>query len=62
LQDILITLVFTMTLFMFAIWPAVKIVDMIEKKIKLKEKVKNFLMLLFSIVIAFAMALFLQAS
>ena len=62
MQDILITLVFTMTLFMFAIWPAVKIVDMIEKKIKLKEKVKNFLMLLFSIVIAFAMALFLQAS
>jgi len=58
--DIVITLVFMMTLLMFSIFPALKIVEFIGKKRELTHKMQNFLTLIFTIVIAFCGALFMK--
>jgi len=58
--DTIITLVFMMAFLAFAIWPAIKIVGFIEKKAKLSEKMKNLLMLIFTVSIALSLALFMK--
>jgi hypothetical protein len=58
--DIVITLVFMMTLLMFSIFPAIKVVEFIGKKRELTQKMQNFLTLIFTIVIALCGALFLK--
>jgi len=58
--DTVITLVFMMALLAFAIFPAIKIVEFIEKKKELTSKMKNFLTLFFTIVLALLGALFLK--
>jgi len=58
--DIVITLVFMMTLLMFSIFPALKIVEFIGKKRELTHKMQNILTLTFTIVIALCGALFMK--
>jgi len=58
--DILLTLVFTMIFLMFSVWPALNLVELINKKYELKPKFKNFLILFFTILIAFLLSLFLR--
>ncbi len=58
--DTVITLVFMMAFLTFSIFPAIKIVNFIEKKTKLSEKMKNLLMLIFTILIALSLALFMK--
>jgi hypothetical protein len=58
--DIIITLVFMMTLLMFSIFPALKIVEFIGKRRELTHKMQNFLTLTFTIVIALCGALFMK--
>jgi len=58
--DTVMTLVFMMALLAFAILPAIKIVEFIEKKKGLTSKMKNFLTLFFTIVLALLGALFLK--
>lgn len=58
--DIIITLVFMMTLLMFSIFPALKIVEFIGEKRELTHKMQNFLTLAFTIVIALCGALFMK--
>ncbi len=60
MQDIVLTLVFAMALLMFAVFPAVKIVDFIKSKRTLTPKTQNLLTLLFTILLALAGALFLK--
>ncbi len=58
--DIVLTLVFMMVFLMFSIFPAIKIVDLIKKRIELTSKKENFLTLIFTILIAFSAALFMK--
>jgi hypothetical protein len=58
--DIVITLVFMMTLLMFAIYPALKIVEYISTKKELTQKMHNFLTLFFTVSIALLGALFMK--
>ncbi len=59
-MDIVITLVFMMAFIAFSIYPAIKIVDFITSKKKISEKMKNFLLLFFTILIAFLAGLFMK--
>ncbi len=61
-MDIVITLVFMMAFLAFSIYPAVKIVDFITNKKEISEKMKNFLLLFFTILIALLAALFIKMS
>jgi len=60
MQDLVLTLVFAMALLMFAVFPAVKIVDFIKTRRPLTAKMQNFLTLIFTILLALAGALFLK--
>ena len=58
--NIVLTLVFMMVFLMFSIFPAIKIVNFIKKRVKLTSKKENFLTLIFTILIAFSAALFMK--
>jgi len=60
MMDILLILVYTMIFFMFSIWPAIHIVEFIDKRRELKPKLKNFLTLFSTILIAFSLSIFLK--
>ncbi len=60
MRDIVLTLVFAMALLMFAVFPAVKIVDFIKTRRTLTPRMQNFLTLIFTILLALAGALFLK--
>ena len=59
-QEILLILVFTVILITFSIWPAMKVVGFLEKHFMIKDKYRNFLTLIFTIIIAFLLSLFLK--
>jgi hypothetical protein len=58
--DVVITLVFMMTLLMFSIFPALKLVEFIATKKELTKKMQNILTLFFTISIALLGALFMK--
>lgn len=60
MQETMLTLVFMMVFLMFAIWPAIKIVELINRKFEFGHKVQNFLTLIFTVIIALGASLFMQ--
>ncbi len=58
--DVVLTLVFMMVFIAFAIWPAIKIVELVGGRVALQPKMQNTLTLVFTLVIAFSAALFMK--
>jgi len=58
--DIVITLVFSIVMLMFMAYPAIKIVDFIDSKKELSQKLKNTLTIVFTIILSLLVGLFLK--
>jgi len=58
--DIVETLVFALVMTMFMAFPAIKIVEFVEKKKALTQKNKNFLIILFTLLISLGVGVFLK--
>ena len=62
MNPIIMTLIFTVVMFMFMAYPAIKIVESIEGKITLSQKGKNTLTIVITVLLSLIIALFLQFS
>ncbi len=62
MNPIIMTLIFTVVMFMFMAYPAIKIVESIEEKITLSQKGKNTLTIVITVLLSLIIALFLQFS
>jgi len=60
MNPIVMTLVFSVVMLMFMAFPAMKIVEFIHEKRELSQKSQNVLTIVFTIVLSFLIALFLQ--
>ena len=60
MNSTIMVLVFTVVMLMFTAFPAIRIVELIEKKIELSIRVKNILTILFTIILSLGVALFLE--
>jgi len=60
MNPIIMTLIFSVVMLMFMAFPAIKIVEWIEKKNPLSPKVKNFLTILLTVVLSLSIGIFLQ--
>jgi len=60
MNPIVMTLVFSVVMLMFMAFPAMKIVEFIHEKRALSQKSQNILTIVFTIVLSFLIALFLQ--
>ena len=60
MNPIIMTLVFSVVMLMFMAFPAIKIVEWVEKKNSLSPKVKNFLTILLTVVLSLSIGIFLQ--
>jgi len=58
--DIVLTLVFSLVMLVFMAFPAMKIVDLIEKKFTISEKTYTFLLILITILLSLFIGLFLK--
>ena len=58
--DIVLTLVFSVVMLMFMAFPAMKIVEWINTKIPLSEKLYNILLISTTIFLSFCIGLFLR--
>ena len=58
--NIVLTLVFSVVMLVFMAFPAIKIVDSIEKITPLSEKLHNILLILITIVLSLVVGLFLK--
>ncbi|RLA76301.1 MAG: hypothetical protein DRG30_03170 [Epsilonproteobacteria bacterium] len=58
--DIVLTLVFSIVMLIFMIFPAMKITEWIESKIEIPEKWHNYLMFVITLLLALAIGLFLR--
>ena len=58
--DIILTLVFSVVMLVFMAFPATKIVEAIEKRTSLSEKLHNVLLILITIVLSLIVGLFLK--
>jgi len=58
--DIVLTLVFSVVMLVFMAFPAMKIVDFIETKVTLSEKMHNFLLVGLTILLSLFIGLFLK--
>ena len=58
--DIVLTLVFSIVMLLFMAFPAIKIVEAIEKIIPLSEKLHNILQVLITILLSLSVGLFLK--
>jgi len=58
--DIVLTLVFALVMLVFMAFPAMKIVDFIETKITLSEKLHNVLLIGITILLSLCIGLFLK--
>jgi len=58
--DIVLTLVFSVVMLVFMAFPAMKIVDFIEKKFTISEKTYTFLLILITILLSLSIGLFLK--
>ena len=59
-NDLTVLLVLTFPMFIFTIFPALKLGDFLEKKYSISEKQKRVVVALFTFIGAFALALFLK--
>ncbi len=57
---IILTLVFSIVMLVFMAFPAIKIVEAIEKLIPLSEKLHNILQILITILLSLAVGVFLK--
>jgi len=60
MNPIIMTLIFTVVMFMFMAFPAIKIVEWVEKRKTLSKESKNILTIVITIVLSLSIALFLQ--
>ncbi|MEN8303561.1 MAG: hypothetical protein ABFQ64_05790 [Campylobacterota bacterium] len=58
--NIVLTLVFSIVMLVFMAFPAMKIVDFIETKVTLSEKVRNILLIGTTILLSLLIGLFLR--
>jgi len=58
--NIVLTLVFSIVMLVFMAFPAMKIVDFIETKISVSEKVHNVLLVCMTILLSLLVGLFLK--
>ncbi len=58
--NIVLTLVFSVVMLVFMAFPAMKIVDFIETKISVSEKVHNVLLISITILLSLLIGLFLK--
>ncbi|MEA3419454.1 MAG: hypothetical protein U9Q90_08665 [Campylobacterota bacterium] len=58
--DIILTLVFSIVMLIFMIFPAMKITEWIESKIEIPEKWHNPLMLVITLLLALSIGIFLR--
>ena len=58
--DIVLTLVFSIVMLLFMAFPAIKIVEAIEKITPLSEKLHNILQVLITILLSLSVGLFLK--
>lgn len=58
--DIIFTLIFTSALFAFMIYPAMKIVGFLDKKMGFSEKTYNILTVIMTIILAVCVGVFLN--
>jgi len=58
--DTVITLVFSIVMLLFMAFPAIKIVEFLEPKLKFSEKSKNVLIIVITIILSLLMGLFLK--
>jgi len=60
MMDIVITLVFSVVMLIFMAFPAMKIVDFIETKVTVSEKLHNALLIGITILLSLSIGLFLK--
>ena len=60
MTEIVITLVFSLVMLVFMAFPSMKIVDFIEKKVKLSETAHNILLIGITIVLSLLIGVFLK--
>ncbi len=60
MQEIVLTLTFSIVMFFFMIYPAMKITEFIDKYYNLPQKLHTALMLFFDIVLSLLVGLFLK--
>ena len=60
MNSTIMILIFTMVMLMFMAFPAMKIVEWIENKRELSQKSKNILTVVFTIILSFGVAIFLE--
>jgi len=58
--DTVVTLVFSIVMLLFMAFPAIKIVEFLELKFNLPEKIKNILIILITIILSLLVGLFLK--
>jgi len=58
--EIVITLTFASVMLLFMTFPATKIVNFLEKYIKIDEKLRNILLVIFTILLSLLVAVFLR--
>jgi hypothetical protein len=60
MNDIIITLVFSIVMLIFMVYPAMKVTDMIYKKFSLDKRLYNLLTLLLTVSFSLLIGLFLK--
>ncbi len=60
MMDIVLTLVFSVVMLVFMAFPAMKIVDFIETKVTVSEKIHNILLVGTTILLSLMIGLFLK--
>jgi len=60
MNSTIMILIFAMVMFMFMAFPAIKIVEWIESKRELSSKSQNILTVVFTIILSFGIAIFLE--
>jgi len=58
--DIVVTLVFSIVMLLFMAYPAIKIVEFIDKKVNLSQKSKNVYIIVVTIILSLTVGLFLR--
>jgi len=58
--DTVVTLVFSIVMLLFMAFPAIKIVEFLEPKLKLSQKSKNVLIIVITIILSLLVGLFLK--
>lgn len=60
MQDLIITLVFSVVMLVFMAFPAMKIVELLESKIALSSRFKNILQVTLTIILSILIGVFLR--